>query len=674
MDKVTEEIAHFVGQFEIELEALQQRRSYEEFRALKALAEARPDLPDHDVTIKAPYTLNDFNPDIPYRPVGQLIEKITVTSEVWFNPPEIPMEGEHPILYPAHLRPHLGSPSGEGSVHSGSSNPDLPQDEPPPSMSGFINQNIVLSDDDYVSVGGHGLEFHPGLDHSGTLSELLSAAAAVSPIDDLAAPESHEDIPSFITAASARLTSFTAPSDDVTVVKSDSIEGTFLNGKQIDDADVPVLKDHVDFFKDGDDKPDVNHSDDFDTGPDESGFMKGQGDGLESHGVELKAGGNTLVNTVTLENYHTSAEVIAVSGDCVELNAIVQINAWCDADSIGETVSNWELDPTNSTESFNIAMFGHTKPEPDGGDSKGDDDFPVDWVVTKITGDLVMMNWINQYTFMSDQDTAILSSSGVKTVVTTGENTAHNGVSIDFFGSYYDLIMVGGGLYDANIIHQMNVLVDNDLVGAVAGFETNGGASASTSGNVLWNQAAIVDGSANFESMPDSYAAASQALAAGNSHAPNALLQDGAFAGLDALRVLYITGDYIKLNYVNQTNILGDSDAVAVAMDKILADVEAEWTIATGGNDLVNFATILNHEATDTIYLGGQHYTDEVLIQAELISADPELIIQDTDKLVNEAVAFLDDDPLVDCNPDDIFQGTMVPDNSQADPIQSMLG
>jgi hypothetical protein len=216
------------------------------------------------------------------------------------------------------------------------------------------------------------------------------------------------------------------------------------------------------------------------------------------------------------------------------------------------------------------------------------------------------------------------------------------------------------------------VLVDNDLVGAVAGFETTGEASLSTSGNLLWNQAAIVDGSANIGSMPDVYAAAYEGLAAGDSNAPDELLQDTHFAGLGALRVLYVTGDFLTLQYVSQTNVLGDSDQIALAVDEMLAHSEAEWTITTGGNQLVNLATIVNNDATDTIYLAGQHYSDEVLIQAELISADPELIVQDPDKLVSEAVVFLDDDSS-DSGLDPQLQGTLVPDNSQADPIQSML-
>ncbi|TJW70154.1 MAG: type I secretion protein, partial [Mesorhizobium sp.] len=87
-------------------------------------------------------------------------------------------------------------------------------------------------------------------------------------------------------------------------------------------------------------------------------------------------------------------------------------------------------------------------------------DFPKHWVVTEVEGDLLIMNWIQQYAFMMDNDVSVLSSSGVKTLVTAGANTAANEISLDELGFNYDLIVVGGNIYDANIIHQLNVLLD----------------------------------------------------------------------------------------------------------------------------------------------------------------------------------------------------------------------
>ena len=414
-------------------------------------------------------------------------------------------------------------------------------------------------------------------------------------------------------------------------------------------------------------------SDSFDVAPNSPDFMAGLGDGRESPAVEVTTGGNTLVNMASLTNSWATSQVIAVAGDCVELNAIVQINAVCDSNSIGSTLNSWTLGDSDPTESFNIAMFQHIDPSPEGADPTPAGGFPDSWSVTEISGDLIIMNWIEQFTFMTDQDIGIVSSSGIHTIVTTGENTAINDVSLQEFGLYYDLIIVGGNIYDANIIHQLNVLVDNDLIGAVEGFETNGAGSLSTEGNLLWNQAAIVEGSSNFEAMPEDYVTAAQNLAAGNQDL-GGIINDAVFAGLAHLNVLYISGNLLNLQYINQTNVLGDSDAVALAMDQLIAHPEAEWTIATGANQLVNFATINNFEPTTTTYVGGEHYSDEILIQADIISSEPDLMSQDPDALVNEAVAFLGDDDAPDAGAGQELHGTLMPDNSQTDPMQGMLG
>jgi hypothetical protein len=65
-DKITEVISHFIGMFETSVEEARQKMSYDEFSALQAAKEETPDLPNEDVTVKAPYELDDFNPHVPY--------------------------------------------------------------------------------------------------------------------------------------------------------------------------------------------------------------------------------------------------------------------------------------------------------------------------------------------------------------------------------------------------------------------------------------------------------------------------------------------------------------------------------------------------------------------------------------------------------------------------------
>jgi hypothetical protein len=678
LDKVSEAIAHFVGLFETNVEEARQKQAYDGFRANQQAQQELPDPQTVAIKVDASHTLKDFDPNVPYLAMRPEIEQVTVWSKVAFTPPDIEIP-DGPFLHNFTRLPD-GTTVGSGGVV-------LPQIEPPGDLAAIVNQEIRLSDDDYVGFGGSGLKFTPAALDNSSLDELQQAAADLSPIDDLTLPGTTEEMATFVTTAQARLTGFSGDGHgnaEVFTTKGEALEGTYFNGQLVDEADVPDMEDYVNFLKDDDDddEEDAGGPDgplDIDTPPDSGDFMDGWGDGTVNPSVEITTGGNTVINNAVVVNEWVSAEVMAVIGDHYSLNAIVQINGTCDADSVGSAIGGWPFDPGGENESFNIAMFKHIDPSAGETDATPDapPSFPAYYVVTEISGDLLMMNWIEQYAFVMDNDIVIASSSGVQSVVSTGDNTAFNGLSLYELGSYYDLIIVGGNVYDASIIHQLNLLIDNDMIGAVDGFETTGEGSASTGGNLLWNQASIVNvGAGTCEPLPDGYDTASADLAAGNKELPTSILQDAAFAGIGVLRVLYISGDIYNLQYIKQTTVVGDSDQVALAMNEMVANPDADWTIATGGNQLVNDATIVDVDGFSKIYVGGDSYSDEILIQANLVSSEPDLGGQDPDTLVSEAVAFLDDSNGDDTG--DASQGTNIApqaaDSGSADVMQHMLG
>ncbi|WP_192180230.1 type I secretion protein [Mesorhizobium amorphae] len=675
LDKITEAISHFIGMLEISVEEARQLKTYDDFKIAEAVEEETPDLPNTNINVKAPYTLDDFDPHVPYMGLKPEMVPYTVSTSFWYTPPEIPNAGH---LSPGHHLfqiPHL---PGFGSHMI------LPHIEPPGEVAIHINQEIRLSDNDYVGAGGHGLIFTPTLDDGSQLVSLMHTAAELSPLDDLARPGSAEDIATTVITASERIAAYSDSYDgeaSVFVLHPDAasgpIQGTYVNGQLIDEADAPKAEDHLNILKEQNDDSDGAEEgadkDDYNTPPDSSDFMSGWGNGLLNPGVELDAGGNTLINSAVMTNNWTTTSVVAVVGNSYEINAIIQINARCDTDAVSSSLNGWTLGNAPD-ESFNIAMFKHIDPSAGSEAPTAADGFPAAWVVTQVTGDLIIMNWLEQYSFMTDNDTLILSSSGVRTMVSTGDNTQINDISINQLGQYYDLIIIGGNIYDANIIHQLNVLIDNDLIGAVDGFETSGAGSYSTAGNLLWNDATIINvgGQNHFEALPTSYLQAAQDMAAGKGGNPGDILNDEAFAGIATLRVLYISGDLLNVQYVSQTNVLGDSDQVALAMNQFVAHPEAEWTVTTGGNQVANFAGIVDVDGTDKTYVGGEHYSQEILIQADIISCDPELGGQNPDALVNEAVAFLADDATDD---DAQIDHPIVPtpDHVQADGMQTIL-
>lgn len=656
MDKTTEAIAHFIGLFGIAVEEARLRQDFNEFQAKRDAAPEQSSLLDIDVSINASYDFVEMDPGLRYQPLPPKTILLAPWIETNFHPPHIPVQ--MPVF--SQIGANLPEP---GVVHYGSAQIVF-QIDPPGSLAALINQKISLYDNDYVGVGAHGLIFSPDTDHGAEMAALLYGAARLSPVGDPEAPGSGAEIGDFILNSASALEAFVEEhqqDDDVFALSQDRIEGSYVNGEVV--AELPDLEDYLP-DPDGEEvtaAPTVHSA-------------QGVGNvGIEAS-VTLEAGSNLLVNSAVLTNNWLVGPVIATVGNHVELNAIVQMNVWSDADAIGNAVSGWTFDPGEATEAFNIAVFSRIDPAASTPVGTSNDGFPLNWAVTRIDGDLILMNWIEQFSFMMDNDVHVMSSTGVKSMVTTGDNTMLNNVNLTELGFYFDLIIVGGNIYDCNFIYQMNILLDNDLIGAVNGFQTNGDGVVSTSGNLLWNQAGIINigGADRFETMPDHYREAAANLKSGTNELPSGVFGDDAFAGLGGLRVLYVSGDILDLQYIKQTNILGDVDQVALAMNSVGENFpDAQWDVSTGSNALINTAAIVDLDATGTTYVGGQQYSDEILIQAELVSASPNLGGQDPDVLVNEAVAFLGDD--LAGPEDDAPSGLPAHDAPHVDVMQTML-
>ena len=139
----------------------------------------------------------------------------------------------------------------------------LPHIEPPGEVAIHINQEIRLSDNDYVGAGGHGLIFTPTLDDGSQMVSLMNTAAELSPLDDLARPGSAEDIATTVITASERIAAYSDSYDgeaSVFVMHPDAasgpIQGTYVNGQLVDEADAPKAEDHLNILKEQNDDSD----------------------------------------------------------------------------------------------------------------------------------------------------------------------------------------------------------------------------------------------------------------------------------------------------------------------------------------------------------------------------------------------------------------------------------
>lgn len=666
MDKVTEAIAHFIGLFHISETQGRLRLDYNEFVAARALAADQSDLQGHQVQLDPQYALNDFDPKLHYVPEPAYVDKVGVGSHVDIHLPFIPVPSDVPAqnFYYQQQMVIAGSARIPGPI---------PLD-PPGSIAVVIGQDNHLSDNDTVGVGGHGFNvaaISPAT-QAFALEALLHDALHFTP--EAALPGTPPDMAVFIEsyADSVAATTLDQPSDAVGSIEIDQhhqavhidgqaqpeaaadplapLQGLYINGASA--SETPKLLDHVpaqspllDLMTG--DTPEPEPAGDSINGPAHSAYgtvAHGAGGLALQPSVTVDAGENVLVNSAALTNKGLSGTVFAVSGKYVEVNSISQVNAWSDSDSIGQSLHDW-ASALQQTTAFNIADFQRL--DVSGDDSGSGSGFPAVWGVTEIKGDLIFMNWVQQFNFMLDNDVHTLSSSGVQTSVTTGQNQAMNGISFDAFGHFYDLILVGGSLYDANIISQTNVLLDDDFVGGFSGFHTNGKADISTSGNLLWNQAAIVNaGGGNLpQYLTDAYRNALDRFGSGEHKLSDQIFTDSAFSGLAGLRVLYVSGSIYDLQYISQTNVLGDSDQVALAMNHATpAGAHADWKITTGSNALVNQALISDLDSVGKTYVGHGLYSDELLVQTDIIKTDHLLDGKPPVALVNEAVAFLGDD------------------------------
>jgi len=658
-DTTNEIIAHFIGYFELSVEDMRFRLDYQEF-AYRQAADALPE--DHVLEIPElaqRYSLADFNPDAVY-----VAPEWAINGNDHFRVPTVELAGVASLPNTLHREPGWQETPDQGRFHS-----FAPQESTDLlSAIAFVNQTITLEDNDVIILG----EFSGSVVFvSGSAEAILNfqaqahgliGALIVSPdLDD------NTSIADFIVNTAARVDQLAdAPElEGASVIVTPA--GTYVNGELSDEA--PDLIEHLpvklaEFLEPPEDITE-----------NEVVSVPGTVDHT-APSLTLNAGGNLLMNDAVVVNGGLNTSIMAVQGNYHQLDAIIQINAYSDHDTILGAPGGGLGMPSAQTLAYNIASF-----ETESRDSLGraaevnPGGMPLSWNVTVVSGDLIFVEWMKQFTFQSDQDLHVLSATGGTTMVTTGENIGLNFSSFVDLGKYFDLVIVGGSLYDANIIVQTNILYDNDTIQYLGDNHANAG-NVSTGGNLLWNEASILNvGPGEVTTgMPDHFSEAASTLSSGGRDMPKGFGDDGLFEGLNMLRVLYVAGDIYDLRYLQQTNVLGDADFVALQQAKLIGDNPGtNWDINTGANALVNKAQIIDYDGMgDTAYVGGEHYSDSILIQANILSADNGG--QTGDALVNEVIAFLDHDvPDVLADDGPYSSSSISHDGPPADIMQSVL-
>ncbi|MGF6173547.1 hypothetical protein [Ensifer sp. 4252] len=684
-ERLNEIIAHFIGMFEADTDEARLRAKQLEGGDLKEAVQQVEDGDTKSADFASSFQLNDYDPEVLYRTPSHEIADVDLFGRIrGFGDHFADAVAQYGNAVPVKLFSSFGQPDGAPVedkliVHDG-----------PGSVIAHVVQANMVRDDDVLNMTDSTGAPRDTTYVTYKLAEFSAEATEATPFahytrvdtyeglskiaDDLSGyaaanrspePVASSDEPDAATGTdpgtSAALTEqpagpdplndeidlpLTVSPDELPVddsgnfaLAADSIEGVYVNGFRVDEA--PVLADLM---------PDRGLAQPV-ADPEGTDGPLQEEDDKSGNSVYVEAGANIVANIVSIVETSVIAPVTAVMGGYHQIDVISQSYAYADSDELDKVLCDNSAESASRTVAMNIAHFGREAYHSSSSDQEDDaaqaSIFPNSWRVSVVDGDVSFVHWVEQYNFLNDNDTVTVTTSGVQTTALTGGNVAVNLASFLGIGDQYDLVIVGGKVLDLNMITQVAVFYDNDHVN---GITAGNGMTVDQSGNLIWNQASIQNVGANdrFEAMPDYIEKAVDNINDRINELPSGFSLDLNFQGYEGLNILYITGNLYDVNVIKQISILGDADSVSYVANKILDDnPDAEITIHTGGNAVINSAQIIDYDTFGhTTYVGGQVYSDAILIQAGLVDHDtstPDVTPKGA-RLANEVIAFIGDD------------------------------
>ena len=654
-DAHTETIAHFIGVMQLYVDEARLRTEYDKFKALEKAQEEAGYAKAIALNIQTGHRLEGYNPNtnIKLAPDGGL-EFFSGPAAQWFFglPKAMPVSlggipyPENPVYPPVEI--------------GGRTKFDLIV---PPASSVFTYnyQASALNDNDLMTyqnvtgfVGTHVLRAE--LD---ALVELAESAKAfdILPLDLL-----QDGYIEYAHATAEEVAVVSKPAEgpfQISIMVGADAQGTFVDGVEVEEY--PDWTEHMPVYHQIDtDEDDIE----------EEPASPSRDDTVSPFHVEdghaVVSGANIAVNDAHIASAWLDAPVFAVQGSVVNIDAISQVNVLMDRD----VMPGYSGDTTS--EALNVAQMLTSSSNPqEQGNGQSNGGSPFHWEVTRIEGDIIQVNWLQQYTFSTDFDMTEIAFTGANTFISMGENLIVNAASLLELGFYYDLIIIGGDMINLSMISQSNILIDDDDVAYVG----NAADMFSGNDNLVYNSASLTSiGMDSYGELTQPFQNALDRLADGEGNIPGAVARDPLFDGNDTLSVLYIDGDFTTLNLIDQTNIVGDADQVHMLQEAIAEATGGDVTVTTGSNALLNTATVAEYGMDSTILSGGEVYSDALIYQAEFVDtdADPTGVAMTT--LTSEAVAFLAED-MVEIGPveGDIAAPIATGDAASADVMQTVL-
>ncbi|CUK05778.1 hypothetical protein RUE5091_02765 [Ruegeria denitrificans] len=626
LDSITEQIAHFVGTFELTTEQARWREFYEEFVAQRRKAELEELEDPTRVNIKAQLELDpgEFGP-APYTFVSAQADTPLPTTVSNLN-------------------------DDTGQAPSTSFGPDFSLPEDAPGFSSFtqivINNEIIVQEPEYISdligsavtytvqkiqlndndvIGESEFrEIETLTEHAEALQDIAMSLHAVSApsihIEDYQSGEAVEQLieqmqsPINVEIEGATIHQFHG--EDAT--------GMIVNGEHVDELPdfLDLIPEHhkEDLVAEDTDDDEVAEDDYAEALPAEWNQSE---DPEFVDGHTVVAGGNLAVNEVAVTVGWVDAPNIVVGGQAVNLTVVSQVAVVSDVDEGADGVQS----ETNVVQSSHITTEANEASWVANNVAEDPGQEPIvaiDW----ISGDLLVTNFIEQTIDATDIDHISTEITASSTAYTLGDNTMTNVANVVELGSYYDVIIIGGDMVSVDVVTQTIVLLDNDVV--------HGANPTEAEDNLVMNQVSLTtEGEDTHEELSENLASTVSLQEVDTDALEDALLNDPLFAGTELVRVLKIEGDLLQVNIIDQVTMLQDSDDIYVENPG-----GQEVSGLGAGNALLNSANVTKVGVDSVVMAQEEAYSDVMLHQASLIDSPEE----ENAELVNEAIALLMED------------------------------
>jgi hypothetical protein len=399
--------------------------------------------------------------------------------------------------------------------------------------------------------------------------------------------------------------------------------------------------------------------------------ITGPSDGI---GAAAYTGGNELTNAAGIRDLSGMSASIVIEGDAFLSNAIIQINILVDNDQVDLAVEHGpdllvaELMRSATADgnvAHNIAEFAHYSYS----DVLRGAAFTPAWTVDVVDGDFFSVRALTQINYLTDNDCVSQSTESTFYQLRTGENQQVNLANIYGF-DLYDVVIIGGDSHRVNWIFQKNIILDDDWVTSLLTNGDGGSQEVSAGGNSLVNEARISTyGNDGYSEI----GAAQRDLIAALEREDGVLSPNrewqlaGSASG--TLKVLYITGDCYDINLISQTNVICDVDQVAQSV----AGAGAVAGVVSGANAAGNYAEIADAGTlSGSAFLGGEAYEDSILVQANIVTDQNQIVIHDSGAYASELIAFTGDQ--MDCSVENLVGPARSCDPNQYDNPGQVMG